>query len=109
VNAARLSGYRNLSMDDLDMLDELEITAERVERFRAIHEDAVRDLKQKIAAARAAGYEHDDIDGRIRRARDSVRRFARMRRVTDFLGTEREQQAVNGNGNGPTGTGTRHH
>ena len=89
MNAARVTGYRLLLMDDLDMLDELEITAERVERFRAIHEDAVRDLKQKIAAARAAGHGHDDIDQRIRRARDSVRRFARMRRASDFLGVER--------------------
>lgn len=72
------------------MLDELEITAERVERFRAIHEDAVRDLKEKIADAREAGYDHDEIDGRIRRARDAVRRFARMRRATDFLGTTRD-------------------
>lgn len=83
------------------MLDELEITAERVERFRAIHEDAVRDLKQKIADARAAGHEHDDIDHRIRRARDSVRRFARMRRVTDFLGTEREDAVPARNGAHP--------
>ncbi|HEX8086536.1 MAG TPA: hypothetical protein VF529_19770 [Solirubrobacteraceae bacterium] len=67
-----------------DMLDELQITAERVERFRAIHEDAVRDLRQKIADARAAGHEHDEIDGRIRDARDSVRRFARMTTPEDF-------------------------
>ena len=73
-----------------DTLDELQITAERVERFRAIHEDAVRDLKGKIAEARAAGHDHDDIEGRSRRARDSARRSARMRRPTDFLGTERE-------------------
>ena len=49
-----------------DMLDELQITAERVERFRAIHEDAVTDLRQKIADARAAGHDHDEIDSRIR-------------------------------------------
>jgi hypothetical protein len=67
-----------------DMLDELQITAERVERFRAIHEDAVRDLRQKIADARAAGHDHDEIDGRIRDARDSVRRFARMTTPEDF-------------------------
>ena len=67
------------------MLDELQTTAERVERFRAIHEDAVRDLRQKIADARAAGYDHDEIDGRIREARDSVRRFQRMTAVEDFL------------------------
>jgi uncharacterized protein (UPF0335 family) len=69
-----------------DMLDELQTTAERVERFRAIHEDAVRDLREKIAEARAAGYDHDQIDGRIREARDSVRRFQRMARAEDFLG-----------------------
>ena len=80
-----------------DMLDELQITAERVERFRAIHEDAVVDLRQKIAAARAAGYDHDEIDDRIRQARDSVRRFDRMRRVTDFLGISREEHQ-SGNG-----------
>ncbi|HEV2812953.1 MAG TPA: hypothetical protein VGW10_06850 [Solirubrobacteraceae bacterium] len=67
-----------------DMLEELQITAERVERFRAIHEDAVRDLRQKIADARAAGYAHDEIDGRLREARDSVRRFARMASAEDF-------------------------
>ena len=67
-----------------DMLDELQITAERVERFRAIHEDAVRDLRQKIADARAAGYDLDEIDSRIRDARDSVRRFARMTTVDEF-------------------------
>ena len=68
-----------------DTLDELQTTAERVERFRAIHEDAVRDLKQKIADARAAGYDHEQIDSRIREARDSVRRFARMATAEDFL------------------------
>ncbi len=83
------------------MLDELEITAERVERFRAIHEDAVRDLRDKIADARAAGYDHDEIDERIQVAREGVRRFTRMRRVTDFLGTTREEaEAAAGNGNG---------
>jgi hypothetical protein len=61
-----------------DMLDELQVTAERVERFRAIHEDAVRDLRRRIADARAAGYDHDEIDGRLREARESVRRFARL-------------------------------
>ena len=74
-----------------ETLDELQITAERVERFRAIHEDAVRDLREKIAEARAAGYDHDEIDDRIREARDSVRRFTRMRRVSDFLGVPRDE------------------
>ena len=87
-----------------ETLDELQITAERVERFRAIHEDAVRDLRQKIADARAAGYHHDEIDTRIRDARDSVRRFTRMRRVSDFLGVSREElgedAAPNGHANG---------
>ena len=68
-----------------DMLDELQITAERVERFRAIHEDAVTDLRQKIADARAAGHDHHEIDSRIREARDSVRRFARVATAEDFL------------------------
>ena len=67
-----------------DMLEELQITAERVERFRAIHEDAVRDLRQKTADARAAGYDHGEIDGRLRDARDSVRRFARLATAEDF-------------------------
>ena len=80
-----------------DTLDELQITAERVERFRAIHEDAVRDLREKIAEARSLGYDHDEIDDRIREARDSVRRFTRMRRVSDFLGVPREE-LHNGNG-----------
>ena len=75
-------------MDDL--LDDLQTTAERVERFRAIHEEAVRDLKQKIADARAAGCSHDDIDSRIREARESVRRFARMTSAEDFLAAGRE-------------------
>ena len=61
-----------------DMLEELQITAERVERFRLMHEDAVRDLRQRIAEARAAGWDHDEIDGAIQRARDSVGRFARL-------------------------------
>lgn len=76
-----------------DMLNELQTTAERVERFRAIHEDAVRDLRQKIADARAAGYGHDEIDGRIREARASVRRFERMADAGDFL-------SATGRGNG---------
>ena len=78
-----------------DMLNELQTTAERVERFRAIHEDAVRDLRQKIAEARAAGCEHDEIDGRIREARESVRRFARMTDADDF-----HSVAARGNGSG---------
>jgi len=88
-----------------ETLDELQITAERVERFRAIHEDAVRDLRQKIAEARAAGYDHDEIDDRIREARDSVRRFTRMRRASDFLGMTREEYDAAGFANGrPNGT-----
>jgi uncharacterized protein (UPF0335 family) len=62
----------------LDQIDELQTTAERVERFRLMHEDAVRDLRDKIAQARAAGYDHDAIDTAIQRARDSVRRFSRL-------------------------------
>jgi uncharacterized protein (UPF0335 family) len=79
-----------------DMMDELQTTAERVERFRAIHEDAVRDLRDKIADARSAGYGHEQIDGRIRDARESVRRFQRMTRADDFL----DAAVPNGNGDG---------
>ena len=63
---------------EMDQLTELETTAERVERFRLMHEDAVRDLREKIARARAAGHEHADIDDAIQRARTSVSRFARL-------------------------------
>ena len=65
-------------MDDDDLLTELQTTAERVERFREIHDDAVKDLRAKVADARAAGYDHDEIDQAIRRARESVRRFGRL-------------------------------
>ena len=91
-----------------EMLEELQITAERVERFRAIHEDAVRDLRQKIADARAEGYDHDEIDERIREARDSVRRFTRMRRVTDFLGVSREEMEDANGANGAHTNGAAH-
>ena len=67
---------------ELDQIDELQTTAERVERFRLMHEDAVRDLRDKIAQARAAGYDHDEIDHAIQRARDSVRRFTRLSDVS---------------------------
>ena len=63
---------------ETETLEELQTTAERVERFRLIHEDAVRDLREQVAHARAAGYDHDEIDRSIRRARDSVRRFHRL-------------------------------
>ena len=62
----------------MDLMTELLTTAERVERFRLMHEDAVKDLREKIAQARAAGYDHDEIDKAIRRARESVRRFNRL-------------------------------
>ena len=65
-------------MIDDGTLDELQTTAERVERFRLIHEDAVRDLRQLVASARADGYEHEEIDRAIQRARHSVKRFARL-------------------------------
>lgn len=65
-------------IETYDTLTELQTTAERVERFREIHDDAVRDLRAKVAEARAAGYGHDEIDQAIRRARDSVRRFNRL-------------------------------
>ena len=65
-------------MIDDETLDELQTTAERVERFRMIHEDAVRDLREQVAQARANGYDHDEIDRSIRRARDSVKRFSRL-------------------------------
>lgn len=64
-----------------DLIETLVTTAERVERFRLVHEDAVRDLRDMIAQARAAGYDHDEIDRAIRRARDSVRRFGRLSSV----------------------------
>jgi uncharacterized protein (UPF0335 family) len=64
-----------------DLIETLKITAERVERFRLVHEDAVRDLRELIADARAQGYDHDEIDAAIRRARDSVRRFGRLSSV----------------------------
>ena len=63
---------------EMDLLDELAITAERVERFRLMHEDAVRDLREKIAQARAAGYDHDEIDRALQEARTSVSRFSRL-------------------------------
>ena len=66
---------------EMDLLDELQITAERVERFRLMHEDAVRDLRAMAAKARAEGYDHGDIDHAIRRARDSVGRFSRLSSV----------------------------
>ena len=63
---------------DFDSLTELQLTAERVERFREIHDDAVRDLRAKVAQARADGHDHDEIDQSIRRARESVKRFSRL-------------------------------
>jgi hypothetical protein len=84
---------------DMDeMIEELQITAERVERFRGIHEDAVRDLRDKIAEARAAGCDHEDIDQAIRRARESVKRFARMPGAADVLGFGALAADANGNG-----------
>lgn len=70
-------GQGHTVIDD-ETLDELQTTAERVERFRMIHEDAVRDLREQVAAARADGYGHDEIELAIRRARDSVKRFSRL-------------------------------
>ena len=61
-----------------ELLVELQTTAERVERFREIHDDAVKDLRDKVAEARAAGHDHEAIDHAIRRARDSVKRFSRL-------------------------------
>jgi hypothetical protein len=49
-----------------------------------MHEDAVRDLRDKIAAARACGWDHDEIDSAIRRARDSVGRFSRLPTAEGF-------------------------
>jgi hypothetical protein len=67
--------------DQQDLIASLATTAERVERFRLIHDDAVRDLRQMIAQARAAGHDHDEIDRAIQRARESVRRFGRLSAV----------------------------
>jgi hypothetical protein len=66
---------------DQDLIKTLETTAERVERFRLVHADSVRDLRELIAQARAAGHDHDEIDHAIRRARDSVKRFGRLSAV----------------------------
>lgn len=65
-------------MAEDDVLQELQTTAERVERFREIHDDAVKDLRAKVADARAEGYDHAEIDLAIRRARESVKRFNRL-------------------------------
>ena len=66
---------------ETDLLRELQITAERVERFRLMHEDAVRDLREMAAKARAEGYSHAEIDHALRRARQSVGRFSRLHSV----------------------------
>jgi uncharacterized protein (UPF0335 family) len=66
---------------DPGLMTDLETTAERVERFRAVHDDAVRDLREMVAQARAAGHDHDEIDHAIRRARESVKRFGRLSAV----------------------------
>ena len=73
-------GYdnQNDTETDLGLLGELRITAERVERFRLMHEDAVRDLRAMAAKARAEGHSHADIDQALRQARDSVGRFSRL-------------------------------
>ena len=71
---------------DQDLMTSLETTAERVERFRAVHEDAVRDLRGLIAQARAQGYGHEEIDQAIRRARESVKRFGRSSSVETSRG-----------------------
>ena len=71
----------HVEVEELDLITELERTAERVERFRLIHEDAVRDLREKIAQARAEGWDHDEIDHAIRRARESTKRFGRLASV----------------------------
>ena len=71
-------------LEPTDQIQELQVTAERVERFRLMHEDAVRDLRDKIAAARACGWDHDEIDNAIRRARDSVGRFSRLASAEGF-------------------------
>jgi uncharacterized protein (UPF0335 family) len=68
----------NDTYTDLDLLDELRVTAERVERFRLMHEDAVRDLRGMAAKARGEGYSHADIDQALRQARESVGRFSRL-------------------------------
>jgi hypothetical protein len=67
-----------MALDVQAQIADLQITAERVERFRMVHEDAVRDLREKIAQARAAGHDHEEIDLAIRRARESVGRFTRL-------------------------------
>ena len=61
-----------------DPLTDIVTTAERVERFRLMHEDAVRDLRERVAQARAAGYDHDEIDAALQSARSSVGRFSRL-------------------------------
>ena len=68
---------------DQDLMTALVTTAERVERFRLVHEDAVRDLRHLIAQARAAGIDHDEIDRAIQRARESTKRFGRLSSVED--------------------------
>jgi uncharacterized protein (UPF0335 family) len=64
-----------------DPIQDIQTTAERVERFRLMHDDAVRDLRDLIAQARAAGYDHDEIDHAVRRARESVKRFSRLSEI----------------------------
>jgi uncharacterized protein (UPF0335 family) len=62
----------------MDPIEELQVTAERVERFKAMYDDARRDLREKVAQARADGHDHEEIERAIARAQDSFRRFARL-------------------------------
>jgi hypothetical protein len=68
-----------------DMLENFRSPPSGSSASRAIHEDASPTSGTRSPTTRAAGHGDDEIDERLRTARDSVRRFARVATVDDFL------------------------
>ena len=73
------SGPRGHTVTDVEeLLDDIKVTAERVQRFKELHEGAVEDLHQLLTQARTEGIPHHVLAATVGEAAALPGRFDRL-------------------------------
>jgi hypothetical protein len=67
-------------MDD-ELLNDIQVTAERVQRFKELHEASLLDLQDMVTRARMQGVSHAAIEAQIGRPVELPGRFDRTVRA----------------------------
>jgi hypothetical protein len=69
-----------IAMDD-ELLNDIQVTAERVQRFKELHEASLLDLRDMVTRARMQGVSHAAIEAQIGETVELPGRFDRVARA----------------------------